>query len=202
MVAAKVPPPRSFTPEEYLKIEREADFKSEYLHGQIYAMSGGSPNHSSIAMNTGAALTFALLNTPCRVFGSDLKVRTDDSGLFAYPDISIACEDLQYHDRRCDVIINPIVIIEVLLPSTARYDKETKFEQYQQIATLRDYLLVSQNAPAIAHFARQDDDSWLLRPVLGLDAEVRLTGVECVLRLADVYRKIVFMPEEPETSPI
>lgn len=198
MIAEAWPKPRRFTPEEYLEIERKSTFKSEYLNGQILAMAGGDPKHSAIANNIQAFLTMQLLDTTCQVFNSDLKIRTTPSGLFAYPDVSIVCGELEFHDNTRDVITNLVVIVDVLSPSTASYDRIVKFDQYRQLPTLRDYLLVEQNVPVIHHFARHPDDAWMQTPVRGLDSEVHLTAFDAVLRLADVYRKITFAANTEE----
>jgi Uma2 family endonuclease len=136
MVAEAWPQLRRFTPEEYLEIERKATFKSDYLNGQIYAMAGGDPKHSAVAANVITALSMQLWDRPCQVFTSDLKVRTTPGGLFAYPDASVVCGDLEFHDNREDVVTNPVILVEVLSPSTAAYDRLVKFDQYRQIPNL------------------------------------------------------------------
>src|SRR5579872_3485343 len=151
---------RYFTPEEYLTLERAADFKSEYLHGQIYAMAGGTPQHGAIALHAGSELRAQLKGASCQVFPSDVKVRTTPSGLFAYPDVSVVCGKLQYHDERRDVLTNPILIVEVLSNSTEAYDRGRKFWQYRQVETLTDYLLIAQREPSIDHYAKQSDGRW------------------------------------------
>jgi Uma2 family endonuclease len=122
------------------------------------------------------------------------------SGLFAYPDASVVCGELEVHDDRRDIITNPVIIVEVLSSSTATCDRVVKFDQYRQIPTLRDYLLVEQDTPAIDHLSRQPDDTWNLDPVRGLEGEVRLTAFDAVLRLADVYRKINFLASAEENT--
>src|ERR1043166_4502630 len=173
-MAVHAPHKRFYTPDEYLNLERESEVKCEYLQGEIYAMSRGSPEHGAIAVNLSREISHQLKDKPCRVFSSDVKVRTSLAGLFAYPDLSVVCGDLLFHDEKRDVLTNPVLLVEVLSDSTEAYDRGRKFYQYRQIETLTDYLLVSQKEPYIDHYARQADGRWLLTTPDGLDAAVSL----------------------------
>jgi Uma2 family endonuclease len=184
--------PRKFTPEEYLILERGADFKSEYYYGEIYAMAGGSPQHGAIAINLGSEVRASLKGKPCQAFSSDLKVRTRPDGLFAYPDVSVVCGELQFHDAAKDVVTNPTVIFEVLSESTEAYDRGRKFQDYQLIETLTDYVMISQNEPCIEHYVRKPNDKWLLTTTKGLQGQVFIASIECTLLLSEVYDKIDF----------
>jgi Uma2 family endonuclease len=185
-----------YTPEEYLALERAADYRSEYLNGEIYAMAGGTPQHGAIAVNIGSELRAQLKAKPCQVFPSDVKIRTTPGGLFAYPDISVVCGPLNYHDAHRDVLTNPVLLVEVLSESTEAFDRGRKFYQYRQIETLTDSLLVSQEEPSIDHYAKQPDGRWLLTTVVGLDARLYLASLDCTLLLREVYAKIEF-PSQP-----
>jgi len=185
-----------YTPEEYLSLERSADFKSEYLDGLIYAMAGSSPQHSAITANVIAIAVAALRGKPCQVFSSDLKVATDPHGLYAYPDLSIVCGEPQFHDEHQDVLTNPTVLVEVLSPSTEAYDRGRKFIQYQRIASLTDYILVAQEEPRLEHYARQGGNQWLLSSAAGLDGSLAIGSLGCTLRLAEIYDKVRF-PQPP-----
>lgn len=193
MVAAQ-PQPHFVTVEEYLTLERNADFKSEYWHGVIYAMAGSSPEHSAITANVTIALGGQLRGGNCQVFSNDLKVATDPSGLYTYPDLSIVCGEPRFHDERRDVLINPTLLVEVLSPSTEVYDRGRKFSQYQRIPSLLGYLLVAQDEAHLDYYARQNSGQWLLTPVEGLDASLRLDVLNCVLRLSEVYNRVRFAP--------
>lgn len=185
--------PHHYTPEEYLALEREAEFKSEYYFGEIVAMAGGSTEHSIITLNIGGELRARLKGKPCQALSPDAKVRTSVDGLYAYPDVTVVCGDIRYHDDRNDVIVNPTVLVEVLSPSTEAVDRGRKWAQYQNIESLTDYLLVSQNEPRVEHFARhRDDGQWLFSSAVGLDAAVRIASIECVLPLSEVYDRIAF----------
>ncbi|HZP84547.1 MAG TPA: Uma2 family endonuclease [Chthonomonadaceae bacterium] len=185
---------RYYTPEEYLALERDAEFKSEYLDGQIYAMSGGSPEHNSIAVNVASELRTQLKDKPCRVFSSDMKVRTSLLGLYSYPDVTVVCGAMRFHDEHRDVLTNPTLIVEVLSPSTEAFDRGKKFANYQRIASLTDYVLIAQDEARIDHYVRQPDDQWLLSSAVGLDAKLVLVSIGCTLLLSEVYDKVELPP--------
>lgn len=178
------------SPEEYLTLERSAEFKSEYVDGVMYAMAGGSERHNLIAANVIITIGSQLRDRPCRVYPSDLKVRVPNSKRFFYPDVSIVCGETRFADEEKDVVLNPVVVVEVLSESTAAFDRGKKFQSYQQIESLREYLLVSQDEYIVEHFLRQDGDQWLYKKVGGLDETLTLPTVNCQLALRDVYSKV------------
>jgi Uma2 family endonuclease len=195
--------------EEYLALERASQERHEYLNGAIYALAGESPEHGAICTNTGGQLYAQLKGTPCQVFSKDTKVRSGPEprplrpprGLYSYPDLLVVCGAMQFHDAHRDVLLNPAVIIEVLSPATEALDRGEKWARYQTwLPSLTDYLLVSQTRPLIEHYRRQPDRGWLYSSVTALDASVSLASIGCTLRLADVYERIVFPAETPETA--
>jgi Uma2 family endonuclease len=188
-------PKQRFTPEEYLELERKAEFKSEYLDGQIYAMAGASPAHCVITPNLTSELVSQLGETPCQVFSSDMKVRTTYKGLYSYPDLSVVCGEPIFHDDKQDILINPKVIFEVLSPSTEAFDRGAKFFRYQIIDTFTDYVLIAQDEPRLEHFIRQQDGGWLLYIVRGLENKLSIPSIDCTISLAGLYDRIKF-PEE------
>jgi Uma2 family endonuclease len=177
-------------PKDYLAIERRAEYKSEYVDGVMYARAGGSERHNLIAANLITAIGVQLRDRPCRVYPSDLKVRVPDSKRFFYPDVSIVCGETRFADDERDVVLNPVVVVEVLSESTAASDRGKKFQSYQQIESLREYLLVSQDEYVVEHFLRQDDGHWLYTKAAGLDEAIALPAVKCRLALRDVYSKV------------
>lgn len=185
------------SPEEYLTRERTAGFKSEYYDGIIYAMSGASPPHNLIVTNVLRELSQQLRKTPCLVFPSDMKVRLPDSRKYFYPDVSVVCDAPVYADDRKDVLLNPLVIVEVLSESTAAFDRGEKFQSYQRIKSLQEYLLVSQDKMLIERFERRADDSWIYTKARGEDQSVTLATVACRLATGDVYDKVP-LPEVVE----
>jgi Uma2 family endonuclease len=178
------------SPEEYLTLERRAEFKSEYVDGVMYAMAGGSERHNLIAANVIISIGSQLRDHPCRVYPSDLKVRVPNSRRFFYPDVSIVCGETLFADDERDVVLNPVIVVEVLSESTAAFDRGKKFQSYQQIESLREYLLVSQDEYVVEHFLRQDAGHWLYTKAGGLEETLALPTVKCQLALSDVYSKV------------
>ncbi|HEX8499921.1 MAG TPA: Uma2 family endonuclease [Pyrinomonadaceae bacterium] len=181
-----------FTPEEYLALERLSEIRHEFLDGTVYAMAGESPTHSAICFNLAGALHPQLRETNCRGFSPNMKVRAGEAGLYAYPDLAVACGEAFFHDRHGDVLLNPVVVFEVLSRSTQTYDRGEKFERYKSIETLRDYVLVSQDRPLLEHFSRQPDGTWSRAELSGTDAAFTLESINCRLALADVYDRVEF----------
>lgn len=187
------------TEDEYLVFERASQTKHEYYDGVIYAMTGGKEPHNLIAGNAHASLHAQLRRKPCRVYQSDMRVKIVQTGLNTYPDVLVICGQPQFTDAVHDAVINPIVIIEVLSASTERYDRGMKFQNYQTIATLQDYILISQDQHRVEHFSRQENNRWLLQLALGIDAQINIQSIDCILTLADVYEKVEL---EPDTTGI
>ena len=192
MVAAN--PIQLLTEAEYLAIERRAEFKSEFFDGEMFAMAGGTPNHSLIASNLNFALRTQLKGCPCRVYTSDLRVKVQSSGLYTYPDVSVVCGHEQLEDEQDDVLLNPTVIIEILSDSREAYDRGRKFELYRGLASLREYVLVSQHKPLIEQYVRQDSGAWLLHETAGLEGKVNFLSLGITIEMADVYTDIRFVP--------
>jgi len=178
------------TPEEYLERERAASHKSEYYAGEIFAMAGASPSHNLLVAGMIAALSARLRGTPCATFASDLRVECGPSGLFCYPDVSIICGPPQYRDERQDVVTNPTLVVEVLSTSTEGYDRGAKFVQYRRLASLCEYVLVSQDEARMEVFTRGDDKRWTLTEAVGLDAACPLSSLDIALPLFEVYERM------------
>lgn len=186
-----------YTPEQYLEIERRAAFKSEYYAGQMFAMAGASREHNVITGNVIRRLGNALDGRPCETYPSDMKVLVSASGLYTYPDVSVACGEPQFLDRQGDVLLNPLVIVEVLSDSTEAYDRGAKFALYQRIESLQEYVLVSQDRARVERYVRQPGGQWLYSRTDGLEAEVPLDALGCRLPLAEVYARVQFaLPQE------
>jgi len=180
------------TPEEYLAAERLSETRSEYIDGGVYPMPGASLNHVQIAINVTTELNIQLRPSPCRVLGMDLKVRMPDSRKFFYPDVVVVCDEPQFHDDRKDVILNPILVIEVLSKSTEAFDRGTKFRAYQTVGSLKEYLLVSQDKPLIEQYIRDNGEEWRYKAAEGLEGSLALPSLNCTLNLAAVYDKVDF----------
>jgi Uma2 family endonuclease len=183
------------TPEEYLRIERAAEWKSEYLDGEMFAMAGASPRHVLIATNVARELGNRLAATPCATYAADLRVATDHQRHYTYPDVVVACEPLQFSDEHRDTITNPTLIVEVLSDTTEKYDRGAKFERYRSIPTLAEYMLVSQDRVHIELYTRQSEGGWVLREWNDPAAEIDLVSLRCHLKIAEVYAKVTFGEE-------
>jgi Uma2 family endonuclease len=171
---------------EYLEIEARSELKHEWLDGRIYAMSGGTPDHSAIAANVIRALGNQLDGKPCRVFTSDLRVRVPTTGLATHPDVSVVCGRLECDAEDPNAATNPVVVVEVLSPSTERYDRDEKFSHFRRLASLRAYVLVSQKERRIEVFTRNDDSSWTLRETR--EGRALIEPIGCELAVDDAYR--------------
>ena len=182
--------PRTFSAEEYLLLERNSSSKSEFVYGQIYNMAGASEQHISINTNLTRVIGNQLRGTGCRVFSNEMKVRTAPEGLFSYPDLTIVCGARKYHDTVKDVLLNPVVLIEILSPSTESYDAGAKFQMYKELDSLREYMLVSQSEPRIELFTRQENGLWLPTLAEELEATITLSSVVVALPLAEVYEEL------------
>ena len=186
--------PRVFSPEEYLSIERNADFKSEFFNGQIITMSGATVPHVFINANLGRAVGNRIAGSGCREAGSDLKVRTPTKGMFSYPDLTVVCGTPLLHDAKRDVLLNPTVIFEILSPSTESVDRGEKFLMYQELESLREYVLVSQNTPRVEWYLRGENNLWMPSVAIGLSASVILSSISITLPLSEIYAGITFPP--------
>jgi Uma2 family endonuclease len=183
-------PKSPYTPEEYLALERKAEYRSEYFAGEIFVMSGASERHNLIVGNVFATLHTQLRNRPCRVYASDMRVKVNPTGLYTYPDIVALCGEPQFDDEQKDILLNPAVIIEVLSPSTEAYDRGEKFAHYRQLSSVAEYVLISQEKPHVEHFVRQPDNQWLLSETSDLHDAVQLPSINCALALDEVYEKV------------
>lgn len=183
---------RFYSEEEYLEMEREAPTKSEYIAGQIFAMAGGSSNHSIVSVNVVSIAKGQLRGKGCRPYNSDMRVRVSKTSFDTYPDMSIICGAPEFLDAKQDTLLNPVAIVEVLSPSTEAHDRGDKFAHYQRLDSLQEYLLVAQDQPRIDRYVRQPDNTWLLTVCEGLKSELPLASVPCRLALAEVYEDVAF----------
>jgi Uma2 family endonuclease len=178
---------------EYLAVERQSELRHEFLDGLVYAMASEGSKHSTVCFNLAGIIGAQLIGTPCRGFSPNMKVRAGEKGLYAYPDLMVACGEPAFHDREKDVLLNPTVIFEVLSPSTEGYDRGEKFERYSaNIETLQDYILVSQDRPRVEQRHREADGTWTSTELEGLSEVLSLPSINCRVSLADVYSRITF----------
>lgn len=182
---------RKLTVEEYFVLERDSLEKHEFFAGEIFAMAGGSRQHSLISGNVLAELRTVLRQGACEVYGSDLRVYVPATGLYTYPDLSVACPP-EFLAEHPDTLINPASLIEVLSDSTEAYDRGKKFENYRTISSLTDYILIAQDRILIEHYTRQSDGGWLLHEVRtgGSLSLTTLPCAKCEIPLAEIYQRV------------
>jgi len=184
-------PKNLLTPEEYLALERKAEFKSEYFAGEMFAMAGASRRHNLITANILRVLGNQLLERACNVYPSDMRVKISKIGKYTYPDVVVACGEERFEDEHNDTLLNPVVIIEVLSESTEAYDRGKKFEHYQYLESLAEYLLIAQDSYRVEQYVRQNDRTWTYSEFHDIEDAVLLRAIDCNLALKDVYAKVV-----------
>jgi Uma2 family endonuclease len=187
---------RLLSPEEYLEQERRADFKSEYLRGEVFAMAGASYEHTLIKDNLAGEARNQLKGTPCRVLTSDMRVKIAVTGLYTYPDIVIQCDEPQFEDQTFDTLLNPRAIVEVLSDSTEKYDRGAKFAHYRQVPSLQEYVLVAQDRPLVERYVRQADETWVLTVFADASCVFEFASVPVQIPLVEIFRGIQF-PDQP-----
>lgn len=185
----QVPTKTYYSPEEYLELETTAEYRSEYLDGQIIPMAGGKPNHNKISLNLSSALNYALKKTAYDVFMSDLRLMIPDR-LYTYPDVMVAETPLIFAENRQDTITNPVAIAEILSDSTEKYDRGDKFRMYRTIPSFREYILISQTAMQVEKFTKNDANQWVLSEYAGQDAKIVFDSFEFEISLAELYDRV------------
>ncbi len=190
MYAVQPPEPTPMTEVDYLAFEETTDDKHEYSQGRVYAMTGGSVRHSVISANTITHLNNQLDEKDCTVTSSDLRVHVASRKAYRYPDVIVFCGAPAYITGRVDTITNPVVLVEVLSPSTELIDRNDKLAEYTQIESLQAYLMISQNTMKIERFLRHESGQWLYQYVTGLEAEIDLPSLGCTLALSKIYHKV------------
>lgn len=182
--------------EEWLEGERASlDERSEYVEGEIFAMSGGTAEHNAILSNISGQFWTQMKARPCWVYASGMKLRIQQAEAGKYPDLMAVCGEQEFHDGRRDLLLNPSLIGEVLSDSTEGYDRGEKFALYRRIPSLREYLLVSQHRALVERYHRGTNGHWILSTFEDLADQVALESIGCTLALAEVYDKIVFEPD-------
>jgi Uma2 family endonuclease len=185
-------PQHYFSLDEYFALEQASHARFEYWDGEIVCMSGGSKEHTVISGNVFFRLR-QQLSGGCRAFTSELPVRTPTLPPYRYPDATVACGDLRFeHIHGVDALINPVLIVEVLSPTTASHDFEDKFTAYQSIPNFREYLLIAQDAPRVTHYTRQADGRWAREDVTDLNAVLTLDCIGGTLSLHHIYEDVKF----------
>ena len=181
-----------YSVEDYLALEEQADFKSEYYNGEIFPMAGGTLNHNRIAGNIYLALKQILKAKDFDVFIGDVKLHIPSTNSFTYPDVLVINGEPSYWQDRRDTIDSAELIIEILSDSTKNYDRAGKFENYRSLAELHDYILISQDKVHVEHFEKQASNQWLLTEYKLLTESLKIIQTDKTISLNDIYDKIVF----------
>ena len=183
-------PKPSYTPQEYLALERQAEYKSEYVDGEIYAMAGASKEHVRIELNLAGSLLPQLGDSPCQAFNSNMRVQIHNRRYY-YPDFVVVCGQAVFEDVEVDTLVNPTVVFEILSPSTQNYDKGEKADFYRAIPSLSDLVLMAQDRPYVQHYHRLREQEWLLAEYTSLADVVNLTTIDCRVPLTDIYHQVL-----------
>ena len=183
---------QSYTPAEYLELEEKAEYKSEYVNGQIFPMTGGSINHNRISGNLYIALSLALKQQEYEAFIGDVRLWIPDKQIYTYPDVIVIAGEPQYVANRTDTITNALIIAEVLSKSTQGYDRQAKFIDYRTIPSFQEYILIDQNRIYVEQYAKTGEKRWELRVYNAEDEVISLSSVSLQISLKDLYNKVDF----------
>ncbi|MBZ5607796.1 MAG: Uma2 family endonuclease [Acidobacteriia bacterium] len=182
-------PVTKVTEEQYLALDRAAEVRSEFVDGEMWAMSGASLAHARLQLNLYNELQPSLRERGCEVLPSDFRVRVA-SRMYVYPDVTIVCGKPKLADERQDILLNPAVIFEILSPSTEQYDRGVKFQHHRGIESLKEYVLVEQDRVLIEQYTRGGDGSWTLRDYRRLEDELKLDSIGVSLPIARIYDRV------------
>ncbi len=181
---------------QYLARERAATYRSEYLAGRMYAMSGGSRAHNVITLNLGSTLQAQLRGRPCEVYVLDMRVKVAPTGLYTYPDVVGLCGKPEFEDAAVDTLLNPAFAMEVLSPTTESYGRGEKFAHYRRVATMLEYVLVAQDRMRVERYARIEPgtDSWTFSALSEPGDLLELSTVACAVPLREIYERVTLPP--------
>ena len=182
---------RFLSPEEYLEIERKAEYKSEYYHGEMFAMSGVSRTHDRINVQLTFLIAQHLRGKRCEAFTANMRVLAASSGLYTYADLSVVCEEPQFADAQVDTLTDPALLVEILSPSTEDYDRGKKAKLYRAIPSLQELLLIAQDSYEVELYRRQPDGTWSLIEARGLESAIALTSIGYTLSLRELYERVL-----------
>lgn len=181
---------KKITPEEYLEFEKNSELKNEYFDGEIFAMVGAGKNHNIISVNISGELRHKLKGTSCMNFVGDMRVKVEKIEKYTYPDIVVACEKIEFLEDELDSLVNPVVIIEILSNSTESYDRGLKFQHYQLIQSLQEYILVSQYHCQVEKYKRSEKNSWIYTSFNEINHALKIESIKCELPLSEIYHKV------------
>ncbi len=195
-------PKHKYTIEEYIEFDKNNEGRWEYFDGEIIDMAGGSLNHNRISANLSRVLGNKLEDKGCIALPGDMRLKVPKALPYRYPDVVVVCgEPIIETIQGQEMLVNPLLIVEVLSPSTKAYDFDLKFTAYQSIESFREYLLVAQDRPRVTHYARQSDGQWLRSDIEGMESALKLVCLDCELTFSEIYRLVKF-PLESVIRPV
>ncbi|MFN7637710.1 MAG: Uma2 family endonuclease [Pseudanabaena sp.] len=183
---------KRYTPSEYIALEDKAEFKSEYINGEIIPMAGASANHNKIALNLCRLLPLAIVDQTYEIFMSDMRLWLLEYNRYNYPDLMVVAGDPVFVDQRQMEVTNPSLIVEILSSSTQTYDHNSKFRQYRSIPSFQEYILVYQNGYEVDHYVKESEDRWVLMTYKGEESVIELGSMRMGIRLRDLYKQVKF----------
>jgi Uma2 family endonuclease len=196
-------PKHKMTMEEYIEFDKNNEGRWEYFDGEVIDMAGGSLSHSRIIANILTALRNKFEGTRCEALPPEMRIKVPKALPYRYPDVVVVCgEPIIEKIRGQEILVNPRLIIEVLSPSTARYDYGAKFIAYQSIESFQEYLLAAQDRPHIIQYVRRPDGLWLRRDIDGMENVMAFASVDCELTLSEIYRLVQFPPASNVIRPV
>lgn len=178
-----------YNADQYLALEEGAEYRSQFYFGEIFAMAGASRRHNIVATNVTSSIHSQLKGRRCEVYQNDMRVKVHPD-FYTYPDIVVVCGEPEIERKYGENLLNPTVLVEVLSPSTEKFDRGDKFRFYRIMQSLREYVIVSQDRVNVEHYFRQEDNSWLFTAINDVDAVLELPSVSCILKLGDIYEKV------------
>ena len=187
-------PKLRYSVEEYLALDCEADYKSEYVAGEIFAMGSASPKHVLITVNIASEFGNRLRDTNCQVYSADLRIQAEKMDSYHYPDVAVVCGKPEYMEGRKDTVTNPLIIVEVLSPATRSYDRGDKFASYRRIATLREYILIAQEACHVEHFVRTEG-GWEFTEIEDCQGNLIIPTLGIAIPLTEIYAKVELLED-------
>jgi Uma2 family endonuclease len=183
---------KQYTASEYLTLEERAEFKSEFINGEITSMAGASANHNKIALNFCRLLPLIIGDQTYEIFMSDMRLWMPEYNLYTYPDVMVVAGEPVFVDQRQMEVTNPCLIVEILSSSTQTYDHDSKFRQYRSISSFQEYILVYQTIYEVDHYTKESEDRWVLVTHKGEESVIKLTSMQLEIKLSDLYKRVKF----------
>ena len=183
---------KRYTASEYLALEEKAEFKSEFINGEIIPMAGASANHNKIALNFCRLLPLIIGDQMYEIFMSDMRLWMPEYNRYTYPDVMVVAGEPVFVDQKQMEVTNPCLIVEILSNSTQTYDHDSKFRQYRSIPTFQEYILVYQHGYEVDHYIKESEDRWVLMTHKGEESVIKLTSMNLEIRLKDLYKRVKF----------